>query len=160
MALSNKARQQILRQQMIAMFPYFIEISLGGETSYFVNADEDKVFGGRTYTACAFSIKPPDRTESSIGDGKITFSAIYNNREFIKKVRMNSERGTIRVVGAIVYSADGTDEGTEPIFDTEFMLTDASWNDDEISWTMRFDDGMAIVMPCDVMDEIVCPGVV
>ena len=55
---------------------------------------------------------------------------------------------------------DGKEEGIEPIYNTEFTLADCSWNESEISWAMKFDEGMDIIMPCDVMDEINCPAIV
>ena len=163
MSLSNKAKQQILRQRMHAMFPYLIKISFPSAGTFrYANVDDDLVYNGETYTACTFNINPPDKTESKIGEGKLTFSAIYNSGEWIRKIRdcPSDERGTIEIIGAIIYTADSIVDGIEPIYDLEFSLTEASWGDEEISWTMKFDDGMDIVMPCDVMDEITCPGVV
>ena len=160
MSLSNKAKQQILRQQMCAMFPYFIEITSDNVVYRYVNADDDMVYDNNTYTACYFSITPPEKTESRIGDGKITFSAIYNNREWVKKIRNTTTRASIRIVAAIIYTAEGVANGIEPIYDTEFELCEASWDDESISLTMKFDTGMDIQIPSDKMDEIVCPGVV
>lgn len=161
-SLSNKAKQQILRQRIHAMFPYFIRITFPSMGTFrYVNTDEDMSYQGETYLASTFSINPPEKTESKIGDGQLTFSAIYNSGEWIKKIREcpSDERGTIEIIAAIIYTADNTIDGIEPIYDLEFSLTDASW-ENEISWVMKFDDGMDIVMPCDVMDEIICPGVV
>lgn len=160
-SLSAKAQQQILREQMQAMFPYFIEIETSDfGTFYFVNADEDKTYNKKTYTACCFSIQPPEKSDSKFGDGQITFSAIYNNKEWIKKVRDLSDRARIRVVAAIIYSDGKTTNEIEPIYDTEFDLTNASWNEEAIQWTMKFDTGLDVVMPCDKLDEIICPGIV
>lgn len=165
MSLSVLAQQKILRQQAKIMFPYFIEITSSEYgTFYYVNADEDREYTDEngithTYTACCFTIQPPDKTESKIGDAKITFSAIYNNSEWIKKIRQMEERATIRIVAAIIYE-NGNEEGIEPIYNTEFTLADCSWNESEISWAMKFDEGMDIIMPCDVMDEINCPAIV
>ena len=45
MSLTNKGKQQILREQMHAMFPYFIKINWrNGTVSRFVNTDEDMDF--------------------------------------------------------------------------------------------------------------------
>lgn len=161
MSLSYKAQQQILRQRIRAMFPYLIKIYFPSYGSfYYINADEEKQWQGHTYVPCMFSINPPDKTESKIGDGQLTFSSIYNNSEWIKKIRScpSGERGTIEVVGAIIYSADNVQDGIEPITDTVFTLSDATWTNETITWTMKFDEGMDIVMPCDRLDEIVCPG--
>lgn len=164
MPLSNKAKQQILRQRMHAMFPYLIKIhfdSLGD--FYYANTDEDLLYNEKLYTACTFSVKPPDKTESKIGDGSISFSSIYNNSEWIKKIRKipRKEQGSVDIVASIIYSADEVIDGIEPIYDSEFVITDVNWDDkDSISITLKFDDGMDIVMPCDIMDEIICPGIV
>jgi len=159
--MTELAKQQMLRQQMHAMFPYFIKIEHEDYgTFYYVNADEDIEYDNQTYMAVTFSIQPPDKSESKIGDAKLTFSAIYNNREWVKKIRDTVKRGKITLTGMIVYSAENVVDGIEPIYDTEFTLTDVSWDESTLSWTMKFDEGMDIVMPCDTLDEIICPGVV
>lgn len=159
--MTELARQQMLRQQMHAMFPYFIKIEHPDYGAfYYVNSDEDIEYNEQTYTACTFSIQPPDKSESKIGDAKLTFSAIYNNREWIKKIRDTVKRGKITLTGTIIYTAENTVDGIEPLYDTEFTLTDVSWDESTLSWTMKFDEGMDIVMPCDILDEIICPGVV
>lgn len=163
MSLSNKAKQQILRQRMRAMFPYFIKITNEDFGTFrYVNADNNMSWGGEEYTACTFSIQPPDKTESKIGDGTLNFSAIYNNSEWVRKIRSTIKRGTLEIKAAIIYTDGNIVNGIEPIYDSEYTLMDASWDDksEEIKWTFRFDDGMDIVMPCDVMDELICPGVV
>ena len=160
-SMTELAKQQILRQQMHAMFPYFIKVEHPDYgTFYYVNADNDMTYDNQTYTACCFSIKPPDKSENKIGDAKLEFSTIYNNREWVKKIRNTVKRGTITVMASIVYTAENTVDGIEPIYDTEFTLTDVSWNETDLSWTMKFDEGMDIIMPCDKMDEIICAGVV
>lgn len=162
MSLSNKAKQQILRQRMHAMFPYFIEIEnedLG--TFRYVNADNDMEWNGNTYEACFFSIQPPDKTETKVGDGTLTFSGIYNSGEWIRKIRSTCKRGTVRIVAAIIYTDGNIVDGIEPIYDTDFILSDASWDAEsrEIKIVFKFDEGMDINMPCDTLDEIICPGV-
>lgn len=159
--MTNLAKQQILRQQMHAMFPYLIKIEHDDYgTFYYANTDSDITYDSHTYTACCFSIQPPDKTESKIGDAKLNFSAIYNNREWVKKIRNTVKRGTITLVASIIYTAGNVVDGLEPIYDTEFKLTDVSWDESTLSWTMKFDEGMDIVMPCDKLDEIICAGVV
>ena len=159
--MTPKAQSEILRQQVHASFPYLIEITYDDYGTFrYANSDDDLDFEGNTYTACTFSVAPPDKTESKIGDGKLTFSAIYNNREWIKKIRQTQKRGKIRVVGAILYAENYSVDGIEAIYDTEYTLSDVSWNESELTFTMKFDDGMDIVMPCDTIDELTCPGVV
>lgn len=165
--MTPKAQSEILRQQVHASFPYLIEITYDDYGTFrYANSDDDLEFDGNTYTACTFSVAPPDKTESKIGDGSLTFSAIYNNREWIKKIRGTSKRGKIRVVGAILYADNYSVDGIEAIYDTEYTLSDASWSEDasrnesELTFKMKFDDGMDIVMPCDTIDELTCPGVV
>lgn len=163
MSLSNKAKQQILRQRMRAMFPYFIEIENEDFGTFrYVNADNDIEYGGQVYEACYFSIQPPDRTETKIGDGTLTFSEIYGTGEWVRKIRSSDKRGTLRIVAAIIYSADNIVDGIEPIYDSDYILSDASWDNDsrEIKIVFKFDEGMDINMPCDKLDEIICPGAV
>lgn len=160
MSLSFLARQQILRQQMHAKFPYLIEITVDETVYRYANTDEDITFNGNTYEACCFSVGMPERTESKIGDGRLTLSTIYDNGAWIKRVRQMSKRGSVRVIAVIIYSAGNVIDAIESIDGMEYQLTNASWNDTELSWTMKFDEGMDIVMPCDTMDEIICPGVV
>ena len=168
MSLSPKAQQQILRQRMHAMFPYLLKITFPSFGTFrYSNTDDDIYYEEDDnvtykYTACTFSINPPEKTESKIGDGRLNFSSIYNNHGWIKKIRTcpYGEIGKVEVVGAIIYTAGQTVDGIEAIYDTEFMLSNASWSDDGISWDMKFDDGMDVVMPCDELDEIICPGVV
>lgn len=159
--MTELAKQQILRQQMHAKFPYFIKIEHPDYgTFYFVNSDDDMEYDNQTYTACCFSINPPDKTESKIGDAQLNFSSIYNNREWVKKIRNTVKRGTITVMAMIVYTAQNTVDGIEPIYDTEFILTNVSWDESNLAWTMKFDEGMDILMPCDKLDEINCPAIV
>lgn len=161
MILSNKAQQQILRQQMHAMFPYLIKITNDDFGVFFyVNADNDITWNDEVYTACCFSVKPPDKSESKIGTGTLIFSGIYNNGEWIKKIRQTENFGKIEVAAFIEYK-DGNINGIEKIYDSEYSVTNVEWNNEngEISISFKFDDGMDIVIPCDTLDEIVCPGV-
>lgn len=158
--MTELAKQQILRQELHAKFPYFIKIEHPDYgVFYYVNSDEDLEYDSNLYTACTFSVQPPEKSESKIGDAKLNFSSIYNNREWIKKIRETVKRGKITVCAAIIYTAENVIEGIEPVYNTEFSLTDVSWDEETLSWTMKFDEGMDIVMPCDKLDEIICPGV-
>ena len=163
MSLSPKAKQQILRQRMRASFPYFIKITNPdlGEFRY-VNSDSDMSFENETYTACYFTMSPPEQTESKIGDGSITISGLHNGGEWIRNVRTSQKRSTLEVVAAIIYSEGLVVDAIEKIYDLVFTITSASWSSDSsaVKLGFIFDEGMEIVMPCDTIDELTCPGVV
>ena len=135
-----------------AKFPYLIEITheLYGTFRY-ANCDEDVVYAGETYSAGYFLIDPPERKDNSIGDAKLTISAI--DQEWIAKVRslpQDQARATIKFMAVIQYDDDMNVEYVEPIDILEFSLTRASWdNNFLLSWDMTFDSGMAILIPCD-----------
>lgn len=159
--MTSLAKQQILRQQIHAMFPYFIKIEHPDYgTFYYVNADNDITYDNQTYTAVCFSVQPPDKSDSKIGDAQITFSSIFNNREWVKKIRDTVKSGTITIMASIIYSAGNVVDGIEPIYDTQFTITNVNWDEGNLSWTLKFDEGMEINMPCDFMDEVICPGIV
>lgn len=149
-----KAQQEILRMETQAMFPYLIEVTVGNEVLRYVNADEDVTFEGSKFTASYFKLSPPERTQTGIKDASITISAI--DGEWIARIRQVQTRSTIRFIAVIMYE-NGT-QVVEPIDDITFKLTNASWNDTTIQWTMKFDDLLDVNMPCVKFSEDVCPA--
>lgn len=157
MSLSAYAQQQLLRMETQAKFPYFIEISqtdLG--TVRLVNASENKVFDGNTYTACFFEVQKPEHTESSIGNASITITGV--DQYWIDKIRAHTgDLFKCRFVATIEYTASG-EEVFEAIEDNQFTLRDATWVDSTVSWTMEYDSNLLINVPCDIATPQKCAG--
>lgn len=157
--LSAYAKQQMLRMETQAMFPYLVEITVPNDTENeiyrYANTSEDVIFEDNTYTASCFKITPPEKTESTIKDAKITISAIDNF--WIEKIRETSTRCSIRFVAIIQYEKDNS-KYIEKIDDINFMLTNASWTESTIEWTMKFDDRLDVKVPCQKLSSFICPA--
>lgn len=154
--LSGFSRQQIVRMETRAMFPFLIEVTdPAGEQYLYANSDEDIVFDGRTYTASCFKVTPPEKTQDGIKDALLTISAV--DQVWIAKIRSFSERSSVRFVAAIVYEDGGT-KYAEAIEDITFTLTKATWTDTAIRWTMTFDEKMNVNFPATKLDSQTCPG--
>ena len=155
----NPIVQNLLVQTNVpASFPFLIEVwKLSDPTNIerYVNALEDKEFEGNTFTASSFKVQPPQKTESGIKDATITISTI--DQEWIVKVRTSSERYKCRFVAVIDYDDDGT-ETIEALDDITFTLTNATWQETTMQFTMKFDEGMSINVPCQRLDQFICPA--
>ena len=155
----NTYTQNLLVQNDIpASFPFLIEIWKPSEPNNierYVNATEDKVFENHTFTASSFTVQPPEKTESGVKDAQITISTI--DQTWIEKVRTTQERYKCRFVAVIDYDNNGT-ETIEPIDDITFTLTNATWQETTMQFTMKFDEGMSINVPCQKLDQFVCPA--
>ena len=116
---------------------------------------DDKMFEGHTFTASYFTVQPPEKTESGVKDATITLSTV--DQTWIEKVRNAQERYKIRFVAVIDYDDNGTEE-IEPLDDITFFLTNATWQETTIQFTMKFDEGMNIVIPCQKLDQFVAPA--
>lgn len=162
MSVSNLAKKNMLRMEAYAKFPYLIEVTTATGTVYrFANSDEDITFNDdgteKTFSAGWFTIQPPDIQESEIGDGTLTISALDSS--WIKVIRTETKRATLRFVACIIYNDTNEIETVEPIEDTEYKLTEADWDETSISWTMVFDENMQINIPCDTGTTQKCPAV-
>lgn len=166
MALSAYAKQQALRMRTQAMFPYLLEITLQDSTILrYSNTTTDKTFEGNTYTASYFSVTPPEQTESSISNAKLTISSV--DGYWIEKIRKtqytaSGKKITARFIASICYTKDGT-EYIEAVEDNMFTLSSAQWGDSTeiagITWDMTFDDNLNILVPCDTASSLNVPGV-
>jgi hypothetical protein len=155
--MTHKAEQLIARQETYAKFPFLIETAhpvLGA--FYYANSDEDIVYGGEEYKAAYFTIDPPDRDGSKIGDGQLTISAV--DQVWIERIRSTQIAAKIKFIATIVYDNGGV-RGIEPIEAMEFTLRVVNWNEEAITWAMVFDENMAIIVPCDKVTALKCPGV-
>jgi hypothetical protein len=155
--MTPKAEQLIARQETYAKFPYLIRIihpTLG--MFLYVNLDNDIIYNGETYRAAYFTLDPPDRDGSKIGDGQLSISAV--DQFWIEKIRTTQIAAKITFIAAIQYD-DGVVSGVEQIEEIDFTLRGVNWNEDVITWTMVFDENMAILVPCDKATALKCPGV-
>ena len=153
---SAYVQKLIASQRTAAKFPYLIEIT---HPEYppmcYANASEDITYDGKIYYSASFSIQPPESDETKIGDATLTISAI--DQIWIEKIRATQKPAQIRFIAVIVYE-NGIVKGVEPLEDNSFTLRAASFNEVSISWSMSFDENMAIEVPCDICDAITAPG--
>ena len=158
--MTNLAKQKILRQRVQAKFPFLLEITHEDFGSfYYVNCDDNITYDGHEYIASVFKFSPPDIQMGKIGNASLEFSAIYNNREWIKKIRTTDKCAYLRIVASIIY-VENSIEGIEPIYDLEFSMKNVTWDEQNLRWDLIFDEGMNLNFPCDKLDEINCPALV
>ncbi len=158
--MTNGAKRRIVRTDTEASFPYLIVItykdSLGVvHTERYVNADVAKVYDGQTYNPMYFSVTPPSMDNSSVTDGKLSFSVIDNN--FIEKIRDAQERMKCIFVAVMDYEENGN-EVIEEIETMSFTLVKAKWNETEASFDMLYDDRMNLNVPLDVATVLKVPA--
>jgi len=160
--MTEYAKQQMIRMETQAKFPYLIEIThytsktdTTGTIYRYANSDKDITYEENTYTASCFSINPPEKRTDTITDATLTISAI--DQEWIYKIRQTQKRAKIRFIAIIQYENDNV-ESIEAIDDIDFDLSKANWNDTSITWTMEFDTLADIQIPCETVDERLCPA--
>lgn len=155
--LTNKAKAEILKMETFAKFPYLIEISTAsGDIYRFCNSFNDLTFGGEVYTSALFDIQRPDISETAIGNASINLSGI--DSFWIEKIREETKRAKLKFIASIEYTDDNAVDTIEAIEESEFILTLADWDLNSVSWVMVFDEGLNVMIPCDVADSIKCPG--
>jgi hypothetical protein len=156
--MNAKAQQAIARMETYAKFPFLIQIihaTLG--TFRFANSEEDIIYNGEVYKAAYFSIDPPDKDGSKVGDGLLTMSAV--DQLWIERIRSTQIAAKIKFIAAIVYE-DSVIAGVEQILDEmDFTLRSVNWDKITITWVMTFDERMRNIVPCDKATALKCPGV-
>jgi hypothetical protein len=154
--MTDKAKQLIARQETYAKFPFLIKVTHATFGTFrYANSDTDITYGNERYTAAYFTIDPPDRDGSKIGDGQLTISAV--DQTWIERIRTAQTAAKITFVAAILYD-DGVVSGIEQIDEMDFTLRAVNWNETAITWAMVFDEGMRIMVPCDIATTLKCPG--
>lgn len=153
-------QQQVVRMETQAKFPYLIEITTpDGEVYRYANSDEDIEYEengvSNTYESAYFKVTPPEKTTTGFKDARLTISAI--DQFWIEKIRSTNKRSKIRFLAVIVYEENG-DKYVEPTEDVTMTLTNATWNETAIEWTMKYDDSMDILMPCTKMTASTYPA--
>lgn len=153
---SISADYEISRMQTQAEFPFLIHIyNEDFGNFYFVNSDSSITFGNHTYQPALFTIEAGEKTETSIGNATLNISALpdANGTNWIERIRNTQKRSTVRFVGTIVNNNE-----VEPLWDMKYTLTQATWNELTISWTMEYDTNMQILIPCDIADANTTAG--
>jgi hypothetical protein len=154
--MTNKAKQLAARIETYAKFPYLIKITHETFGIFrYANSDEDITYGDEIYYAACFTIDPPDRDNSKIGDGQLTISAV--DQFWIEKIRSTQTPAKIKFMATIVYK-NGAVLGVEQMEEMDFTLRSANWNEYTITWAMVFDSVMSIIVPCDKATSLKCPG--
>jgi hypothetical protein len=155
--MTHKAEQLIARQETYAKFPFLIKITHDTFGVFrYANSDEDITYEGEVYHAAYFTVDPPDKDGSKIGDAQLTISAV--DLTWIERIRSTQIAAKIKFVATIEYD-DGAVSGVEPIEELDFTLRVVNWNEDTITWNLVFDSTMSIRVPCDRATALKCPGV-
>ncbi|MDR1250148.1 MAG: hypothetical protein LBK63_12715 [Treponema sp.] len=155
--MKHDAQMEIARRSTQAQFPFLIEIT--HETMgpfYYANSDETIAYDGKNYLSAVFSLQPPDRDGSKIGDAQLTISAV--DQQWTLKIRSTQKPAKLRFIAAIVYQKDGS-VVVERLEENAFTLRAASWNEIAITWNMTFDENMTILLPAEDCTALTCPGV-
>ncbi len=155
--LSAFSQRQLAAQRTAAKFPYLIKITHPDYPAgiFYANASEDITYDGNIYNRATFSIQPPDRDGSKIGDATLTISAI--DQVWIEKIRNTQIPAKLEFIAALVYE-EGAISGIEPLEQNSFTLRSVSWNETTITWQMSFDENMAVNVPIDECNAMTCPG--
>jgi hypothetical protein len=162
MPISPLTKRQLTQQRTAASFPCLIEITYTDWFSnqerilHYTNASEDITFEGDIYNAAAFSIQPPDRDGSTIGDATLTISAV--DQAWPEKIRGTQKPAKLRFIAVIVYQ-EGSIAGIELLEENSFTLRAASWNETSVSWAMHFDENMAVIVPAEKCNAQTTPGI-
>lgn len=153
---SAYAKQQILRTHTQSMFPYLIEIyheDLG--TFYYVNAEDDVEWQDKLFKSACFSIQPPEYNSTGLTNATLTMTAI--DQEWIMKIRSTQKRAKIRFL-AVIVNLENKEKEIEVLEDIEFTLTNVSWNEIAITWTMEVEQTILLQAPIHTLDATTCPG--
>jgi hypothetical protein len=155
--MTHKAEQLIARMETYAKFPFLITITHDEFGPFrYANAHTSITYEGEIYEAAYFTLEPPDKDGSKIGDGQITISAV--DQFWIEKIRTTQIAAHIRFMAVIMYD-DGSISGIEPMEAMDFTLRAVRWDETRITWAMVFDEAMSMVVPGDRATALKCPGV-
>jgi hypothetical protein len=156
MPVSPFSKRQITQQRTEASFPCLIEITHPEYPDMlYANASENITYGGKIYNAAAFSIQPPDRDGSKIGDAALAISAV--DQVWPEKIRSTQKPAKLRFIAVIVYQ-EGSIAGIEPLEENSFTLREANWDEMSVSWSMSFDERMAIIITSVKCNAQIAPG--
>lgn len=163
MSLSARAQKILASQRAeLARFPYLIKIchpDRHGPDYYeffYANSSEDIAYGGDIYSAASFSIQPPDRDGSKVGNATLTISAV--DQFWIERIRGTQTPARLQFMAAIVYDGQGGYAGTEALEENSFTCRAASWNEISISWDLSFDERMGDIATSAKCTPMNAPG--
>lgn len=154
--VTNKGKSKLVGMQSDALVPYLIEINSPDFGIFrYTNIDSEVTFEGHAFTPASFEISPPEKTEGTVGNAKVSISAV--NQEWIVRIRDGDQQSRLRLIHVLIYEEDGQIK-VESIEDTDFSLNNADWDDASISWDMEYDDVMQVKVPCDTADSLNMAG--
>jgi hypothetical protein len=154
--MTDYAQREIVRRNTQAKFPMLIKIEHDDMGDlYYANSDQDIAYGGNTYVASVFSLKPPDRDNDTVGNAQITISAV--DQTWIQRIRSVQKPARLHFMAVIQYDGDGSIQ-PEKLEENSFALRAASWNEIAITWDMIFDENMTILLPAEDCTALACPG--
>jgi hypothetical protein len=122
---------------------------------FYANSSTSITYKGDIYNAAAFSIQPPDRDGSKVGDATLSISAI--DQVWPQKIRATQKPAKLEFVAVIVYD-EGATAGIEPLEENSFTLRAADWNELSIQWALVFDENMANIITSVKCTPQVAPG--
>lgn len=160
--MTNLAKQKILRLETMAKFPYLISIhhyaNDGTETIYrYANSESDIEYEGNVYSAGFFQINPPDKEQSSVTNGTLSLSCV--DQFWITKIRETQRRAKVDFVASISYSDDLSIDYIEPIEEYTYELSVANSNDNQITFTMIFDEKRNVMIPTVRITPMIAPAI-
>jgi hypothetical protein len=154
--ISAKARQELARREKHALFPYLIHIEHEDFGSfYYANSSDSITYNGHVYEAATFSIDPPDRDGSKIGNALITISDV--NQLWVQRIRSTRKTAKIHFVAGIKYSDNGQIR-FEILEKNSFTLRLATYNGVIVTWEMEFDLTQTYILNGVSASAAIAPG--
>lgn len=157
--LSNRGKSKINKQNVDAQFIVLADVYHEDVGHFYYNdSDEDidyiDIKWERNPT---MTVVRPEVTSTGVGNGSLSLSTV--DQEWIARVRnLNAvpgkERFRCRLIGLMKY--DGI---TELLYDEEYVLNEASWNDSTLQFNMIYDDNWGINIPVVTCNSLIAYGV-
>ena len=158
--MNAKAQKIITTHNRASGFPYLIKITHETPESkrdyFFANSSENITYNGDIYNAAIFSIQPPEKDGSKIGNAALTISAI--DQFWVQKIRETQMPALLQFIAVIVNSELGS--GIESLEENCFTLRAANWDEASISWEMSFDERMGYIATTAKCTPQISPGCV
>jgi hypothetical protein len=154
--ISAKTQREIARREKHATFPYLIQVEHEEFGNfYYANSSGDITYAGRVYQSATFSIDPPDRDGSKIGNASITISDV--DQFWVQKIRTTNRAAKIHFIAGIRYNDNGTMR-FEVLEKNSFTLRLATYNGVMVTWEMEFDLTQTFVLNAVSASAAIAPG--
>jgi hypothetical protein len=154
--ISAKARRELSRREKHALFPYLIQIEHDDFGNfYYANSGDNITYGGHVYQAATFSIDPPDRDGSKIGNASISISDI--DQFWVQKIRTTRKTAKIHFIAGIKYNDNG-ETRFEVLEKNSFTLRLATYNGVLVTWEMEFDLTQTFILNSVAASAAIAPG--